>query len=471
MPAPLRRAAVAGQFYPADPDALRAEVRGYLNAARPAPLDGPLLGVVVPHAGLMYSGPVAAYGYRALHGPAWDAVVLVGGSHHYPLRRAHVWATGAWDSPLGPFPIAETIAAELVAADALIVADPRPHEPEHALEVQLPFLAETLGLVPIVPVLVSPAEPDVCAALGRAIATVARDRRLAIVASTDLSHYHPHAVAQDRDRAAIDAICAWDPLTLARGSSDQTIEVCGGGAVAAAEIAAAACGGTHATLLHYANSGDVPHGAHDRVVGYAAIALLGSAATRIAELPPLTDAQGQRLVRHARGTLNALLLGNPAPVPLTDDPRFRARQSLFVTLRDRAGTLRGCIGRTHPPAPLAESIRTITEAAATRDPRFDAVRADELADLRVEVSVLSPPTPLTDPADLTIGRHGVVVSRGEAAGLLLPQVAPAQGWSVEAFLSGACQKAGLPLDAWRDPTTRLETFTAQVFEEPAPRSD
>lgn len=459
MSALLRRPAVAGQFYPSDPDTLRAAVRGYMAAADPPTLDGPLLGVVVPHAGLMFSGPVAAYAYRALQSVPWDAVVLLGGSHHFPLRRAHVFPAGAWESPLGRFPIAEDLAAALVAADDVIVADPAPHEPEHALEVQLPFLAETLGCVPIVPVLVSPFDVDVCERLGRAIARVADGRALAIVASTDLSHYHAYADAQVRDRAAVDAVCAWQPARLARGSADRSIEVCGGGAVAAGEIAAAAGGATHATLLRYATSGDVPEGSRDRVVGYAALAFVGDPA-------PLTDAQGQRLVQHARATLAALLHHDPPATPLTDDPRFQVKQGLFVTLRDRTGALRGCIGRASDPPTLAEGIVVVSRASATRDPRFSPVRADELTDLRVEVSVLGPREPVTDPADIIIGQHGIIVARGDHTGLLLPQVASAQGWTAEHFLAAGCRKAGLAPDAWRDPATRLDRFTAQVFDEP-----
>ena len=463
MSASARSPAVAGRFYASDPGELRAEVRGYLEAAGSVSLDGPLVGVIVPHAGIMYSGPVAAYSYRALQSQEWDAVALVGGSHHYPLTGAHVYARGAWASPLGDFPIAEDLAAELVASDDRIVDDPEPHEPEHALEVQLPFLAETLGHVPIIPVLVSPSAPAACTALGTSLGKLARDRKLAIVASTDLSHYHPYTDAKARDHAAIDAICAWDPLALVHGAADQSVEVCGGGAVAAAEVAAAGRGATHAALLKYATSGDVPLGPKDRVVGYAAIALLG--AREAQSVAPLTEREQRQLVDLARSTLQAFVLGRPLPALPNDAPRLAMRQGVFVTLRLNGTDLRGCLGRTETPPPLAEGVRRFTEAAASRDPRFPPVGPEELDHMDIEISVLAPAEPVADPAEVCVGRDGLVIVRGNSTGLLLPQVAPGQGWDRSQLLEGVSRKAGLPADAWRWDGTDLYRFTAQVFGE------
>ena len=457
----LRPPAVAGQFYPADPTRLRASVGRCLAAATPHALDAPLIGVVAPHAGIMYSGPVAAYAFRALQTERWDAVLLVGGSHHYALHAAHVDATGAWASPLGDFPIAEDLAAELIAADDHIIADRGPHLPEHSLEVLLPFLAETVGRLPIVPILVSPTAPAACAALGRAVGRLAPSRKLAIVASTDLSHYHPYEEAHRADRAAIDAICAWTPDALVRDCGTHAVEACGGGAVAAAEHAAAGRGATHAELLHYATSGDVPEGEKSRVVGYAAIAFTGQGVPP--EFAPLTEAEGRRALAYSRAVLEAYCTGGPPPAALPSAPPFTVVQGVFVTLRLRDGTLRGCLGRVEEPLTLADGLRAMTVAAASRDPRFPPVAPDELADLRIEISVLSVPEPLPGPRDLELGRDGLIIAHGDATGLLLPQVAAEQGWTGERFLQAVSRKAGLPENAWTWTDSTLRRFTAQVF--------
>lgn len=148
--------------------------------------------------------------------------------------------------------------------------------------------------------------------------------------------------------------------------------------------------------------------------------------------------------------------------PLAPEPR-----GAFVTLKTREGDLRGCIGTILPVGPLDETVARMAVAAAVEDPRFPAVRASELPGLLFEISALTLPQPVPDPARIEVGRHGLIVTRGSRKGLLLPQVAPEWGWDREEFLKHTCLKAGLPEEAWRDPQTRLEWFEAEVWgEEP-----
>jgi AmmeMemoRadiSam system protein A len=153
----------------------------------------------------------------------------------------------------------------------------------------------------------------------------------------------------------------------------------------------------------------------------------------------------------------------------TATPALCEPHGAFVTLHkpapDGALELRGCIGYVQAPGPLAETVARAARAAAFHDPRFPAVAADELALLEVEVSVLSRPLPVSDPAEVTAGLHGVIIKRGFASGLLLPQVASEQSWDRETFLDHACLKAGLPSTAWRETGTAIEIFTALVFNE------
>jgi AmmeMemoRadiSam system protein A len=171
------------------------------------------------------------------------------------------------------------------------------------------------------------------------------------------------------------------------------------------------------------------------------------------------------LLALARRAIAAALAGAPAP-EIPDVPGTRLCGGAFVTLEEE-GDLRGCIGRVAGDRTLGDVVRDVAVSAACDDPRFPAVVPDELAELRIEISVLGEPAPIepVDPARLVIGRDGLLVRRGSALGVLLPQVALERGWGPEAFLAAACRKAGLGPRAWREPGTQVFTFQADVFGE------
>jgi AmmeMemoRadiSam system protein A len=176
-----------------------------------------------------------------------------------------------------------------------------------------------------------------------------------------------------------------------------------------------------------------------------------------------------RLIEIARLAVEAEVRGGPPPVAPVEEVPLREPGAAFVTLR-RRGRLRGCIGFIEAARPLHETVALCAASAAAEDPRFDPVGPDELADLQVEVSVLSPLRALADPEELRVGEHGLLVTQGPNRGLLLPQVAVEYGWDRQGFLEQACLKAGLPRDAWRRGAA-LQTFTAEVFGEPLPSED
>lgn len=178
----------------------------------------------------------------------------------------------------------------------------------------------------------------------------------------------------------------------------------------------------------------------------------------------LTAEERQSLLALARGAIaEHLSTGRRAPFPALQGVLAEVCGA-FVTLH-KAGELRGCIGNLVGRGPLAETIREMAIAAATEDPRFPAVRLEELGEIDIEISVLSPLRRVTDPNEIAVGTHGILMRRGGFQGVLLPQVATEWGWDREAFLRNTCRKAGLPLDAWKDPTTVIEVFSAQVFGE------
>jgi AmmeMemoRadiSam system protein B len=276
MSAALRRAAFAGSWYPRSAAAIVEEVDGYLAAASPGAVKGRLIGLVSPHAGLHYSGPVAAYGYSLLHGLSGVTVVLVGPSHRAAFEGVAVHASGAWETPLGVAPIDEELAQALLAADATLFDDPGRHRDEHSLEMQMPFLQRAVAGLRIVPMLMGTQAREEVAALAAALARVLPGRAALLVASSDLSHYQPAPVASRLDAEVVGDVRRFDPDALMNRLEARGNVACGGGPLVAVMKAARTLGADCATVLRYADSGDVG-GDKAQVVGYMSAVFAASA--------------------------------------------------------------------------------------------------------------------------------------------------------------------------------------------------
>jgi MEMO1 family protein len=266
----VRRAAVAGSWYPADPGVLAREVDRYLAAAGEPP-DGEPLAIIAPHAGLMYSGPIAAHAYALLRGRNIEIAVLVGPSHYVGFEGVAIYDRGAFDTPFGPVPIAEQCAAAVSTGSRLIAPHPTAHGREHSLEMQLPFLMRVLPNVEIVPLVMGYQRRETAYALGDAIAAAVKGRRAVLVASTDLSHYQNAATAATLDARVIQHVKRFDPDELMSLLDMSPHHACGGGPTVSVMRAAKALGATEARVLKYGDSGDVS-GDKDAVVGYLAAA-------------------------------------------------------------------------------------------------------------------------------------------------------------------------------------------------------
>jgi AmmeMemoRadiSam system protein B len=270
---PIRRAAVAGSWYPGTPAAIAAEVEGYLAAARPPAVPGRLVGLISPHAGLRYSGPVAAYGYRLLRGRSRLTVIMVGPSHYAAFDGVAVYARGAFETPLGRVPVAEDIAGALLAAGPALCDDPEMHRKEHSLEMQLPFLQHVVPDLRLVPLLMGSQSREEADALAGALARVLAGRDVLLVASSDLSHYQPAPVANRLDAEVAECVGRFDPEGLMDRLERRHDHACGGGPMVAVMKAARSLGADRATVLRYGDSGDVGEGDKSRVVGYLSAAL------------------------------------------------------------------------------------------------------------------------------------------------------------------------------------------------------
>lgn len=467
----VRPAAVAGSFYPADPTELARMVDGFLAKATPPPL-ADVVALVAPHAGYEYAGQVAAYSYALLKGRKFDRVVVIAPSHYESFGFASVYDGAAYTTPLGQVPVDRAFAAKLAGMSKLIKLSgvghtPTPDKPEHALEDQLPFLQRVLGPFQLVPIVIGDQSYETCRALGLALAKLIQGTNTLIVASSDLSHYHPYNDAVRIDHKTLKAIEEWDYLSMARNfePSVNVWEACGGYPIIAAMIASERLGASQAKVLDYANSGDVPAGDKTRVVGYGAAAFVKAPARGAAGEAPfsLSVREKNELLKIARNSVESAVRDHKqyeySPVGLA---ALEQERGAFVTLKEN-GQLRGCIGYVAPMKPLCITVRDVAAFAALRDSRFRPVTAGELGALEYEISVLSPLRRVLDVKEIRVGQHGLIMKRGDTEGLLLPQVPVEEKWDRATFLEETCLKAGLPKNCWQDADTDIFRFTALVF--------
>jgi AmmeMemoRadiSam system protein B len=270
----VRRAAVAGTWYPGTAASLAAAIDRHLDNAdrRATAVSGDLVALIAPHAGLVYSGPVAAHAYRLLRGRTFDVAVIVGPSHFVGFDGVAIYPGSGFETPYGTASIDEACAHSLRAASAVVREHRAAHAREHSLEMQLPFLARLAPTLPIVPLVMGYQTPDTAVALGDALAAVLRGRRALLVASTDLSHYHDAATAAALDRVVIECVTRFDAEGLQAALTRNPDHACGGGPTVAVMRAARLAGASDAVVLDYADSGDVS-GDKSAVVGYLAAAL------------------------------------------------------------------------------------------------------------------------------------------------------------------------------------------------------
>ncbi len=265
----VRPSPIAGRWYPADPLRLARSVDEYMEQADVPALDGELIGVLTPHAGHHYSGPIAGHAFKLARGLAVEVVALVGPSH-YPYDAPVVTtAHEAYETPLGQVPVDRAALAAL--GQAVPIKTVRT-DPEHSLEIELPFLQRALGEFRVIPLALVEQSYEMAQVLGQALADTLAGARALLVASSDLSHFYPQSVAHKLDRAILDTVARYDPAGVIQAEMNGSGFACGRGAIAAVMIAARALGADAAQVVGYATSGDVTHD-YQQVVGYGAALL------------------------------------------------------------------------------------------------------------------------------------------------------------------------------------------------------
>lgn len=470
----VRPAAWAGQFYPAEPGDLAREVAALFSHADKMVTSGDVVAIIAPHAGYVHSGAIAASAYKLLEGCEYETVILVSPSHTKYFKGISIYNGGAYETPLGEVKTDIQAAKKLArAAGGRIYLSNMGHmggeKAEHANEVQLPFLQIVLGPFKMVAVVIG--DPQEWRILGDALAAVAKDRRVLLVASSDMSHYHTTDRADRLDRTVRQAIENFDIAKLDSILQSGKGEACGGAAILACMHAARQLGAREAMITGYGNSAPST-GDSSSVVGYLGAALVRSTATNEPktyvidesdepdELWSVDDRSALRLL--ARKSVASVVHDSDRPSIRGVSRSLRKRCGAFVTLKS-GGELRGCMGSVKAEHSLVELVIHMAASAASRDPRFDPVREDELADLEVEVSVLSPLTRCDEVELIEVGRHGLAITKGNRSGVLLPQVAVLANWDRDTYLQQICLKAGMPAQAWRDSATVIYTFEVEIM--------
>jgi AmmeMemoRadiSam system protein B/AmmeMemoRadiSam system protein A len=451
----------AGTWYPGNEQELREQINLFLSDIQ-TPVQGDIYGLISPHAGYIYSGPVAAYAYKTIETLQFDNIIVIGPSHYHGFSGVSVDTLAGRRTPLGTVNFDLELARELIAQDKRIKNDPHAHLEEHSVEIQIPFLQVVQQEIQLVEIVMGTQDYETCKMLSNALVKACEDKRVLLVASTDLSHFHSQDEAEALDNRVVEAVAQYDPDLLFNRLKSDSCEACGGGPIIAVMMATKALGATRVKPLRYATSGTISGDYSRGVVGYLAAVLYAEQTTEVGVDLGFSKDEKDQLKKIARRSIEAAVKNEALPEFKGMTGNLTEPYGIFVTL-NKHGNLRGCIGRIIGDQPLYVSCQQMAVAAALEDPRFKRVTEEELEDLEIEISILTPPERITDFSLIKIGRDGLIIGKGYNRGLLLPQVATDYGWSVEEFLKQTCHKAGLPSDAYRSSDAEVYKFSAEVF--------
>jgi len=467
-----RKAAVNGRFYPANKVQLISDLDVYFKKYQKTNISGSIQAIIVPHAGYVFSGEVAASAYIQIDAEKeYENIFILAPSHSYSIPGSSIYNIGKFETPLGEVVVNIELANKLIAENDVFKSLPEMHIQEHSIEVQLPFLQFLLKKkLQIVPILIGTHDEEYLKLIAESLHPYFNEQNLFVI-SSDFSHFPNYKDAIVADKRISDAI--------------ENKKV--GGLLKAVEqnkqahfdnFATSACGISGIlVLLHlienrseiairkikYMNSGDSKFGDHARVVGYLSF-IVHTIKLEKVEFE-LSDEDKSILLRIAREAIKNRLCSNweDNVENLTFSDNLKGNCGVFVSLHKKS-ELRGCIGRFESMEPLYILCQKMAIASAYNDHRFSPLTFDELDDINIEISVLSPLKKIKSIDEIVIGEHGIYIKQGINKGTLLPQVAVNNNWNVEEFL-GYCakNKAGIGWYGWK--TAEIYTFTAIVFSE------
>ncbi len=468
-----KEADLAGMWYTDSPDALREEIERYLDKAIVKKIDGDIIGLIAPHAGFIYSGEIAAYSYKAAQLKNPDLVIVIGFSHKMRYSGTAVFMDEAYSTPLGDLKIDTELSKKIASSDSIFTSSQKAFEGENSIEMQIPFIQVALKNPRVVLLAIGEQnKPDCDRLIGALYKSLKDEKSFVFISSTDMCHYLPYDEAVIKDKNTINSIANNDPDAFYETSEKNYHELmCGFGATYVVMSLSKKFGADKVEVLKYANSGDTS-GRKDSVVGYVSAAFIKEASA-VSSQPSakkegdemFTQEEKKKLLKIARDTIVYYLKTGKKLEVKAEDKIFQEEMGAFVTLH-KDGELRGCIGNMIGRGPLYLTVRDMAVAAAVEDPRFPPVELEEMEDIDIEISALSPMEKISDYNKIEVGKHGVMVKRGWQSGVYLPQVATETGWNREEFMNSLCaHKAGIPTDSWKTGKCEIYIFTAEVFGE------
>lgn len=469
----VRKSAKAGTWYPADADKLRKMLDNFFSNVELSDEKKSLKPhiIISPHAGITYSGQVAAYGYSLVKEKKFDTVILIGPSHHHMKNVISVYSGKAYKTPLGSVPVDKNMAEKIKKLDKKVVFDHEIHKNEHSIEIQIPFLQHILKEgFSILPMLVSSKDRDMMRSFAKKLSEVIKktEKNILIVVSTDFSHYHPYDKAKDMDMKTAELILKNKSGKLMMNIKNGSSEMCGYYPWVIGDTVANMLGWEGRHFLKYMNSGDISKTSTPRgVVGYNSIVITKDAKDSSSiDKKNLTKKNRKKLLKIARKSIVSKLKRKERYEPeKPDDNYLSMERAVFVTL-NKNGNLRGCMGQLQAAIPLYKAVNQMALSAAFKDRRFPSVKKEELKDINIEISVLTPLEKIDSYKDIIMKEHGVVVRKGNRSGVFLPQVAEDTEWDRKTFLENLCsQKAGLPKDAYKKDDVELQVFRVIKFSE------
>jgi MEMO1 family protein len=467
-----REAQFAGQFYPGSKVELTNQLKSFFEEAKKPGPDSDknqyLQAIIVPHAGYVFSGQVAATAFNRIPENAdYKRIFVLASSHRYSFNGAAVYCSGNYKTPLGEIKVDNTLSKELVNNSAWFLDHPEAHENEHSLEVQLPFLQHKLGNhFLLMPIIMGTHDPEICKKIAEVLKPWLTSENLWVI-STDFSHYPDYDDACKVDELTASAICSNQPEKLQSVLKENRKLNIG-------NLATSLCGWTSVlTLLYmtenqnytfekiyYQNSGDSKkYGSKNRVVGYWSIAVYDKQKEFA-----ISEKEKKELLQKARNSIAGFVKTGKkgTPVPPKSSGILNEITGAFVSIYVD-GKLRGCIGGFARENTLNDVVQQMAVSASC-DRRFSSIEPEELDKMELEISVLSPLKKIESINEIELGKHGVYIKKDINTGTFLPQVAAKTGWNLEEFL-GHCSrdKAGIGWDGWKD--ADIFIYEAIVFRD------
>jgi AmmeMemoRadiSam system radical SAM enzyme/AmmeMemoRadiSam system protein B/AmmeMemoRadiSam system protein A len=461
-----RKPAVAGKFYSGTKETLTNDLIHLFAPAKPRNSDA--VAVISPHAGYVFSGEVAASAINQINpDKTYKNIFIIASSHTTYFEGASIYNAGNYETPLGEVKVNTELCNELINNNSIFSFYPEAHKSEHSIEVQLPFLQFHLNNnFQIVPIILGSDGATTAKEIASILKPYFTEENVFII-STDFSHYPKYDDAVKTDLETANAICSGNPdslINVISRSKKQNISTIATNCCAWPSVLTLmylAENNFDYNKIEYKNSGDSQYGDHDRVVGYWAISLTQKNQSTYT----LSDEEKITLLKLARLTVETKVTENKKPdltgFNFTDN--LNEHCGAFVTLH-KDSNLRGCIGRFEPDIPLYKVVVEMAVAAAINDYRFSPVKKDELENIDIEISVLTPMVKIDSVQQIVLGKHGIYISKNSRGGTFLPQVATETGWTLEEFL-GHCSrdKAGIGYDGWKD--ADIYIYEAIIFSE------